>query len=211
MHSSGELTNTCHCIRSSCFLGFALLALPTLPVEDSGFLILAVPLWFQDLSLVPPPVKPACYLPGSARDWELPEQGSERSCQNTGTYYSHNSIKCPVSTEQETRKRIPSSLISFHDKQCVTGTNRNYALQRAIQFSKQITHLKMYPLSDQLAVGLNFRESRILVYKETNVPQLAITLVLAQQRRFYLPSCKHDCSKTQNADVTASSCLASIQ
>jgi len=29
----------------------------------------------------------------------------------------------------------------------------------------------MYPLSDQLAAGLNFKESRIPVYKETNVPQ----------------------------------------
>lgn len=162
----------------------------------------------------PPPVKPACYLPGSACDWEVPEQSSGKdttSWQNTGTYYSHNSIKCTVSTEQEKRKLISSSLNSFYDNQCVTHTKRNYAFQRAIQLSKQITHLKIYPLSDRLAAGLSFRESRILVYKETNVPKLAITLVLAQHRRFYLPTCKLDCSKTQNVDVTASSCLASIQ
>lgn len=52
-------------------------------------------------------IKPACYLLGSAWDWELPEQGSEKdttSWQNTEIYYSPNRIKCTVSTEEEKRK-----------------------------------------------------------------------------------------------------------
>lgn len=41
--SPGELANTRHWIRSGCLLRFVLLALLTLPVEDSGFFVLAVP------------------------------------------------------------------------------------------------------------------------------------------------------------------------
>lgn len=102
--------------------------------------------WFCCTSLVsrtvssPLPLKPAYYLSGSAWDWELPEQGLEKdttSWQNTETYFSHNRVRCTVSTVQEKRKLIFISLISFRDNQCVPCTNRNDALQTDSNFQNK--------------------------------------------------------------------------
>lgn len=102
--------------------------------------------WFWCTVLVsrsassPLPLKPAYYLPGSAWDWELSEQGLEKntiSGQNTETYFSHNRVRCTVSTVQEKRKRIFISLISFHDNQSVICTNRNDALQTESNFQNK--------------------------------------------------------------------------
>lgn len=85
-----------------CSLGFMLLALPTWPIEDSGFLVLAVPFWSQDQSLV----KTVCYLPSSAWDWELPEQGSGKnttSWQNTENL-PLNTIGSSAQCQQSRRK-----------------------------------------------------------------------------------------------------------
>lgn len=51
----------------------------------------------------------------------------------------------------------------------------------------------MYPLTDQLAAGLHLKEYRILVFKETNMPQQTTTSTLAPHERFRFQSC----SRTQ--------------